>query len=367
MLEKKQGDTGEKASNNSPENLEKIAAKAEYFRAIADLLRAFTPYVWLAVIILVIVPIIGQITVAQSFNTTLTKPPREEIIIKPQIDWEKVDEAIRDSLKTAYKNTEGYAEAKLDDWFGELERKIEPGFLDWYFSYWNQKMIEYRGLLALGKAGISKALGINKKDINTQVAEEITADFQREFAKRVLSPETAQLKIERIAQQTVEYYLEQVQYAINNIRAKFKVPQEEWDRYLRDLAINAYYVGSISNTPSKLLVGATASLLVKSLSAAGGKITAKLGTKLGAKTATKTGGKLAAKMAFYALDAAIGFGILLWDFWDVYHNAQWERPILKQNLIEYLQELKYQLLYAPDVGIMSIIDGIQEDILSHLK
>ncbi|HIK38574.1 MAG: hypothetical protein NZ901_04015 [Geminocystis sp.] len=363
MSEGSQKNTEEKSSYEPPENPNKITAKAEYLRAIADVLRAFTPYVWLAVIILVIVPIIGQITVANSFKAPPSKPAKEILIETRKIDWEKVDEAVRNSVKVAYKNTERYAAGKLDDWFEYLEKKINPSFLDWYFSYWNQKRIEYRGLLALGRAGISKILGKSEKDINTQVAEEITADFQREFAKRVLSPETAQLKIERITQQTVEYYLEQVKNAIDNVKAEFKIPQEEWDRYLRDLAVTTYYVGSVSNTPSKLFVGASASLLVKSLSAAGGKITAKLGTKI----ATKTGGKLAAKMAFYALDAAIGFGILLWDFWDVYHNAQVERPILEKNLMEYLQELKYQLLRAPNIGIMSVIDRIQEELFSHLK
>lgn len=102
--------------------------------------------------------------------------------------------------------------------------------------------------------------------------------------------------------------------------------------------------------------------MVKLIPTVSSKVTLKLAGKAGAKVATKTGGLIATKIGSTFLDATVGVGIILWDMWDINHTAQVERPILKENLADYLEEVKDSLIYDPQTGIMAIINQLQESI-----
>jgi hypothetical protein len=355
-----------------PDSTNKINAWSNLLSSIADLLKSFAPYLWALVVIVVIIPLIGQGIIANSFNSNKITPVKEIVIEKNQINWDKVDLAIRDSLELAHRNTNQYADEQLELWVDDLATRIDPDFLDWYFGYFNQKQIEYKGFFTVLKEGTLKLLKFSNKDVNEQIAEEITSDFQTEFAKRVLRPQIAQLQVERITNQIVRYYLNEVKTNVNNIAIKYQIPQTDWNNYLNDIAVSIYDTeGNISNTPFKVFAGAGAyvavkPLIVKLVPTVSSKVVAKLAGKAGAKVATKTGGVLAGKIGGAFLDATVGVGIILWDVWDINHTAQIEKPILKENLINYLEEVKDSLLNNPQTGIMNIVDQIEESIVSSL-
>ncbi len=350
---------------------QKINSWSRLLNSIANLLKSFAPYLWVLVIIIVIIPLIGQGIIAQSFSNKPTSN-KEITIEKTVIEWNKIDVAIKDSLDLAYKNTNEYADEQLQIWVDDLATRIDPNFLDWYFGYFNQKQIEYKGFFNALKAGSFKLFKLNNKGINEQIAESITQDFQLEFSKRVLRPQIAQLQLERITNQIVRYYLKQVETNISDIAINYQIPQTDWDNYLNDIAVSIYNTeGNISNTPLKVFVGggayvAVKPLIVKLIPTVSSKVVAKLAGKAGAKVATKTGGVLAGKIGSTFLDASVGVGIILWDIWDINHTAQIEKPILKENLIGYLEEVKDSLLNNPETGIIIIIDRIQENIVSSL-
>lgn len=357
------------ATQISPDSTNKINAWSNLLSSIASVLKSFAPYLWALVVIIVIIPLIGQAIIANSFNNNIPKPDPEIVIEgRNQINWDKVDVAIRDSLKLAHENTNQYANEQLQVWVDDLATRIDPSFLDWYFGYFNQKSIEYKGFFTAIKGGTLKLLKFSNKDVNEQIAEEITADFQTEFAKRVLRPQIAQLQIERITNQIVRYYLDEVKNNVNNIAIKYKIPQTDWNNYLNNIAVSIYDTeGNISNTPFKVFAGAggyvaVKPLIVKLVPTVSSKVVAKLAGKAGAKVATKTGGVLAGKIGGTFLDASVGVGIILWDVWDINHTAEIERPILKANLIDYLEEVKDSLLNNPQTGMMNIVDQIQTTI-----
>jgi len=360
-------------TQTSSDSTNKINAWSNLLSAIASVLRSFAPYLWALVVIVVIIPLIGQGIIANSFNNKdIPKLDREIVIQGNQIDWDKIDIAIQDSLKLAYQNTNKYADEQLQLWVDDLATRIDPYFLDWYFGYFNQKSIEYKGFFTAIKGGILKLLKFTDKDVNEQIAEEITGDFQTEFAKRVLRPQIAQLQIERITDKIVRHYLDQVRNNVNNIAIQYKIPQADWNNYLNDIAVSIYDTeGNISNTPFKVFTGASAyvafkPLIVKLIPTVSSKMTAKLAGKAGAKVATKTGGVLAGKIGGAFLDATVAVGIILWDVWDINHTAQIERPILKANLIDYLQEVKDSLLNNPQTGMMNIVKQMESAIASSL-
>jgi hypothetical protein len=352
------------------------AEKTDRIQARVQFIKAVAPFIWALVILVVIIPLIGQLFIAKAFSTksitTETKHPIE-VVEQRQVDWSKVNEAMKLSLDHAYKNAEDYASKELDVWVDELMGRVDASFLDWYFGYFNQKQIEYKSLFVQLSSGASRLLNPNNPTPAEKVAEVITEDFQKEFAKRVLIPQTSQLRLERITQQTVKHYLDDLKENINNIPLRYSLPKGDWERYLNEIAITINDTeGKISNLPLKVLAGGGSYLALKPLVAplvlkVGSKVVTKLASKAGAKVATKTGAVLAGKLGAAVLDCTVGVGIILWDVWDTNHTAHVEKPILHDNLAAYLQEVKYSLLNNRENGIMTVIDQIQSKIVPNLN
>jgi hypothetical protein len=352
------------------------AEKTNRIQTWVQFIRTVAPFIWAIVILVVIIPLVGQLFITKAFSTksitTETKHP-VEVVEQRQVDWSKVNEAMKLTLDHAYKNAEDYASKELDVWTDELMGRVDGSFLDWYFGYFNQKQIEYKSLFIQLSSGASRLLNPNNPTPAEKVAEVITEDFQKEFAKRVLIPQTSQLRLERITQQTVKHYLDDLKGNINSIPVRYNLPQADWERYLNEIAITINDTeGKISNLSLKVLAGGGSYLAVKPLVAplvlkVGSKVVAKLASKAGAKVATKTGAVLAGKLGAAVLDCTVGVGIILWDVWDTNHTAYVEKPILRDNLAAYLQEVKFSLLDNRENGIMAVIDQIQSKIVPNFN
>ncbi len=142
---------------------------------------------------------------------------------------------MRESLSTAHQNAHNYAQQELDLWVDNLMERVDPNFLDWYFSYFHIKQIEYKSFFMGIKTAISQHIlpsRLNSQSSNseTKLAEEITKDFQTEFAKRVLRPEISQLQLERITNQTIRYYLNEVSQNLKLIPVQYSLPAADWKR-----------------------------------------------------------------------------------------------------------------------------------------
>lgn len=352
------------------------AEKTDRIQAWVQFIRTVAPFIWAIVILVVIIPLVGQLFIAKAFSTpsvtTDTKPP-VEVVEERRVDWSKVNEAMKLTLDNAYKSAEDYASKELDVWVDELMSRVDGSFLDWYFGYFNQKQIEYKSLFVQLSSGATRLLNPNNPTPAEKVAEVVTEDFQKEFAKRVLIPQTSQLRLERITQQTVKHYLDELKGNINNIPVRYNLPKADWERYLNEIAITINDTeGKISNLSLKVLAGGGSYLALKPLVAplvvkVGSKVVAKLASKAGAKVATKTGASLVGKLGASVLDCTVGVGIILWDVWDTNHTANIEKPILHDNLAAYLQEVKFSLLNNRENGIMTVIDQIQSKIVPNLN
>lgn len=216
---------------------------------------------------------------------------------------------------------------------------------------------------------MARWLNPNSQEPAERIAEVITEDFQTEFAKRVLRPQIAQLQLDRITEQTIKHYLNELSLSINRIPVQQNIPKADWEMYLSQISLTAKDAnGTAVSLPMKALIGASAYTLAKPLIAplipvVGSKVVAILGGKLGAKIAAKSGAVLAGKIGSTFLDATVGVGIILWDIWDVNHTASIEKPVLRSNLVDYLETVSKSLLDNPETGIMTAIDRIEEKIL----
>ncbi len=304
----------------------------------------------------------------------------EKSIQKP-IPWDEVDASIVSALKGADAKAEKIAKARLISWTAELQKRIDEDFLEWYFSYWQQQWLGLKtiGYWVADSYVVEKVIGEQPS-----TSEKITEEIQGEFSNRVLRPQITQLQMERIAEEVVSVFVIDLQKNLAPIHERYQIPKTEWDRYLEDLALltsdvngNRQIALSLKTLMAVGTVGGTVTavkvtqMLKPAIAKIGTKMTTKSAAKGAgkavAKVAGKTGGKVAGKVGGKFLGAIVGVGIIVWDVWDHQHTKKIEKPILRANLADYLTELQQSLLHEPETGIMSIIHGLEANVVGSLR
>jgi hypothetical protein len=351
------------------------AEKTNRIQALTQLIKAVTPLIWAIVILIVIIPLLGRFLIVSSNLTNpdkIASKPDTTIVVESRPDLSELNQAVIAAMNQAHVTAEAFAVKELDAWEEELIPRVD-NFLDWYFDYFNQKKLELKAPLVWVSSAIAHKFNPNNTPANQAVAEKLTEDFQREFAKRVLVPRTAQMKFELLTTDTINLYIAQLGNNIKQVQSSYKIPQAQWERYLNDISTSIHDTeGNISTLSLKLLVGGSTYLVAKPIIAVfagkiGSKITAKLAGNAAAKMAAKTGGAVATQLGVNLIDPIVGVGILIWDVWDYHHTVQVERPILRQNILAYLKDVEKSLLHHPENGIMAAIAQLESGILKSVQ
>jgi hypothetical protein len=353
---------------------DRLSAWARLFEALGNVTSKM---VWSLVAVVVLAALGRYLYIATPGGQPSARPERRTTVsIQPPVPWHEVDHAMVEAFRMAHKVAEDFATTKIHTWAQALEQRLDDDFLAWYFSYFQQQWL---GLKAIGYWTAEKLL-----HEQPTMAEQITADIQEEFAKRVLRPEIAQMQLERIAHETVTEYMRAVQHNIAPIPDQYNIPQADWDSYLATIAAliarsegNREIPLSLKIFTSGVVVGgiASAATLTELLKPVFARIGTKVSTTVAAEgagqaaatVATRTGAKVGAKAGGKFLGVIIGIGVLAWDIWDHQHTERVERPILRANLIEYLAELQHTLLRDPETGIMTMIEAVEYTMVSALR
>ncbi len=349
--------------------------KTERIHAWSQLVKSVTPYVWVAVILIVIIPLLGRGLIASSQpKPSQPSESKEQVVTfdKTLPNHNEIDRAVVTALNKAHTDAESFASEQLDAWVDELMTRVDTSFLDWYFNYFNQKKLEFSTPFVWLSSAVAHRIDTSNPSPGQKVAENFTEDFQAEFAKRVLRPKIAQLELETITRETINLYVSQLGNNISRIQASYQIPQGEWERYLGDIAVTINDTeGNISNLSLKLLAGGSTYLLAKAMipivTKVGSKVAVTFAGKATAKMAAKTGGAVAGKIGAEFLDPIVGIGIIIWDVWDYHHTVAVERPILREAILNYLQEVKLSMLENSENGIMAAINQLEGGILKSVQ
>jgi len=353
------------------------AAKAEPSSlGVARFFRAIAPMIWAIVLLLVIVPLAGRWVIAKSILPTAL-PDHQTISLVQPTSLTALDEDIVTAIQTARLKTRDFAQAELDDWMTELNPRVD-GFLDWYFDYFTQKRLEISAPVVWAKSAVGNALGLGKR---TQPGEAVNAKltkvFQKEFTKRVLGHQTAQLRLEVITTEAAERFVGDLGHELKHVQGKYRIPQGQWDRYLDTIATTVSDTeGNLSNLSLKTLAGGTGYMAAKpffmvSIGKLGSKAGAQVGSKITAsataKLAAKTGTSVAAELGTSLIDPIVGVGILIWDLWDYNHTVAMDRPLLRRNLDSYLASMEKSLLDNPETGIMAAVHQLEASVIQGIE
>ncbi len=345
---------------------DKYEKRSDRLFAWSDLLRSFSKMLWI-IVVLIIVAGLGKMVFFKSVKESPGAVSLEKPVIT-KVDWEGINSEVRDILKNGRSRAEKLADGKLSKWIMGLMKRVDEDFLEWYFGYWTQQGMGIKGLLAQMWHWVDSD--------SPTAAEKITEEVQLQFSNKVLRPKIAQLELERMINDIMSDYSTYLSARFENIPEKYKIKKVDWNRFLRDIAvISGNVAGDREISLSlKTLVGAGAGgtlVLFRSLKPVfakiGSKITAKLSSKAAARMATKTGGKVAVKAGGKFVGTVIAIGIIIWDVWDHYNTKKKALPVLRSNIKDYFNELKMSILNDPEYGVMTIIYGMEKNIVDSLE
>ncbi|NEO98068.1 MAG: hypothetical protein F6K58_05095 [Symploca sp. SIO2E9] len=349
--------------------------KTNRLQAWSQFLPSITPFIWVAVILIVIIPLIGRGFIGNSVTEDLGNLDNEIVEVelgRTNIDHSDIEQAIARAIVDARNQTESFASQRLDEWVEQLMLRVDNNFLNWYFDYFNQKKMEFSTPFVWLSSAAARRISTTNQPPGQVVAEKLTENFQTEFAKRVLRPKIAQLELERITRDTINLYISELANNISNVQSRYKIPQGQWERYLSDVAITISDTeGNISNISLKLLAGGSTILLAKTViplvTNIGSKVAVSFAGKATAKMAAKTGGVVAGKLGVQLIDPIVAVGIIIWDVWDYKHTVKIERPVLREAILDYLSEVKASLLDNHENSIMAAIYQLEGGILKSVN
>ncbi len=164
--------------------------KTTRLQAWSEFLKSVAPFIWVAVILIVIVPLIGRGFIAGSMSgdsRDASDRVNDVVVIdRPIIDQSKIEQAIATAITNAHTKAESFASEQLDVWVDKLMTRVDGSFLDWYFDYFNQKKIEFSTPFVWLSSAAVHWIDTNNPPPSQVVAEKLTNEFQTEFANRVL-------------------------------------------------------------------------------------------------------------------------------------------------------------------------------------
>jgi hypothetical protein len=348
--------------------------KTDRIRAWTDLIKSASTFIWIGVVLIIVLQLWGNFAVSSIRSTTRDNAKTITVII-PETKRSQISADIASALGKALENSRISASENLEQWENEVMHRVDHPFLDWYYNYFTQLGIGIKGIWV----NISSSSDEDKR-------EKLIEGFQREFAKQVLQPPLMQIQMERFTREAVDTYVSKANEDLAGVQSKYKVPQADWENFLEGLGGVTYNTGGNEQNISLRALSrgtgyvATAGLMKavtvigtkKVVTATVSKATSKAVTKVATKTATKVltegGGELAVGiLGLELLNPIAGLGILAWDVWDHYHTVKVERPILRENLERYMNEVKDCLLNDKEYGILSTINKFHDGIMDNLE
>jgi hypothetical protein len=193
-------------------------------------------------------------------------------------------------------------------------------------------------------------------------------DFQKKFNEVVLKPEEAQQFLVKLTERSARNYESALGLKLASAKNYYDISDQDWEKYLTSLASLIYNTG---NSQSSLSVGDISSKLTTDIvflsTAIGGKLALTIASKVAATIAGKAAGAMIAQVAAQILNPFIGLGLLIFDV--RYHRKMVKdsKPALRQNILDFFNEVKWSLLNAPENSIMAAIEDVESNIITALE
>ena len=207
-----------------------------------------------AVIVLVwtgIIPVSGQIATvnAETINNQVVTQQQ----LQSSNNWNEIDPFLAKAVTNVYNTTEDYAIAELNNWENELLKKVDDKFLNWYFSYGNQKLMEFGVPFAWAAFKLDSVLKVlrkeDEKDLNAEeiIKNRMIEDFNHKFQELVLNDE-AEKNLKRIVENIGRNYTSALGIKFAQIKNYYKIDSYDWEKHLNRISQQIYDTGNNEST-----------------------------------------------------------------------------------------------------------------------
>jgi hypothetical protein len=326
--------------------------------------RCFVTILW-ATLIIFILYFIGRYFLGPSQGSPPNENPQEipqTPSIESAIPFDQLNKEILTALQTAKFSALETASNDLDSWVHDIMERVDPNFLDWYFSYWTQQKMQLKGLYHNAFHLIYSR--------HPPAEEIILQQIEEEFEKRVLQQGLVQKELEVIAQKAMNQYVKVLRQELNLIAKRHKIPKAEWERYLEDISLLSQNLEPKRTVPlalkgiisfgSGIALSKQIKLMISNIRE---KIAMKLASKGAVGKAVKTAGKVLGKL----FGPAIAVATVAWDVWDHTRSEKEYRPILKESIRSYFLLVKETMLNDRDMGILGVILDMENHVMESLQ
>lgn len=317
-----------------------------------------------------------------TIKTFFTKESQPKPVVKApvvSVTYDNLTPEILNALEVAHKAAYDHVETSLDIWIEGMLTRVDDNFLDEYFSFMQMKK---RELQSLWKTVVHFFYG------NAETAEEAAIrELEEEIERKVIRPEISQKRIENITDEAISIYASTLDEEFLKIQTTYNIPTLEWNKYISDICGLTLDIKT-KNYPIalKAAVVTSGAAITYAVTPVLKNVAIKVSKKISEKVALKTGAKVAEKAATKVTTKAvakgagklgkaipiIGWGVTaatcIWDVVDYVNTSSEGKVLLKQNLTDYFQEIKTELLCSTDQSIMGTIinweNGVKTNIVN---
>jgi hypothetical protein len=199
-------------------------------------------------------------------------------------------------------------------------------------------------------------------------------DFNHKFQELVLNDE-AEKNLKLIVENIGRNYASSLGIKFAQVKYYYKIDNYEWEKHLNQISQLIYNTGNNestleaesfnSNLFTKTFVATTTTISLK--------LAANFASKTVSKIALKTGSKIAAETilstATKLIEPILIVGFLAWDVWDYNQMVAKSQPELRENISDYLNEVKQPIIEAITDTIRNVerkfLDAIESQSIQY--
>jgi hypothetical protein len=290
----------------------------------------------------------------------------------PSLNYD-LNEEVLNAMSNAFIVANDYVEAELDVWINEMMSRVDENFLDDYFSF---MQVKKREILTVYNS-IKKL--INK---NAETAEEAAIrELEEEISRKIIIPEIAQARINNITDEAIKLYVNSLDEQLADVQKGYNVPTLDWNKYISSICGLTFDMEN-KNYPIAFKSVVTSGAALTGYAMA--PVIKNVATKVSTKVAEKSAAKIAEKAAITAVAKTtgkqagniaksipyVGWGvtaaICAWEIVDYSNTATEGKELLRENLFDYFQEVKKELLASKEQSIMGSIILWENDVKANI-
>lgn len=324
-------------------------------------------YIFVGIIIAIVASRYGSAIIARFKDKDVIRTERSVVA---KINYDQLDKETLVALDRAREAAYSYADNELEKWIAEVMARVDGDFLDDYFGFVQTKCREIR---ALGYTIGHLLVPIHIKNAEEALAEEL----EEKISNTVIRPEISEQRIKNITQGAIEVYLSTLDKEFQQIQEAYKIPTPAWNEYISKLCgmtmnikSKAYPISVKASVGITVLGAIPVVKIVRKVSEriavkAGANVAEKAGVKVVTKAVAKTGGTTVVK-AIPIVGWAVTAGIVIWDVIDYNVGAEKGKKMLRENIADYLQEIKTEFLADSEDTVMGSITQWENNLKSRI-